>query len=134
MYSVRVSRGIGRQKAYYVKQLFKWFNKYFPTDELIRVYLINCSTIHCKNGRNAAGVFVYRENPCYKDSDFGGSPYMKNPFIRISGRRSIEEIITIALHEFVHYEQYRDQRNITERGVSVRMRTLEKMILESDNG
>jgi hypothetical protein len=132
MYSVRISPGVNRKKAYYIKQLFKWFGRHIPCDELIRVYVMNCEKFRSKKGRDAAGMFVYRENPCYKYSKNFCSPYEKNPRIYIAGDRSIEEILTIALHEFVHYEQYVGRRNITERGVSVRMRTLEKLIIESE--
>jgi hypothetical protein len=43
-------------------------------------------------------------------------------------RRSVREMAYRFLHEYAHYEQFRDRRPIQERGVNVRTESLMKLI------
>ena len=113
MYYVRSSSGVPIFTIRMVRNLFKWFNNNLPTDHVVPIYLCCCRTFDF-DGDLAAGIFRYRGKSCN---------------IKIAGLRHIDEVLTTCLHEFVHFEQFSSGRSLTERGVRVRMRSLEDLIL-----
>jgi hypothetical protein len=66
----------------------------------------------------------------------GFLPQGSKPLIIIGGRPdteynyTVEGIIDTVAHELVHYEQWRDGREATERGVKVRSRSIIKKVGE----
>ena len=117
-------------RYYLIKSIYNAMEKLYDIPDLVRVYAVkkmimepNAKDIGRdeKNGklRSALGIFRWRaktENSLYGRTD---------PTISICVHgRSEKELIHTCLHEFVHYEQYRNHKNITERGVSVRIRSI----------
>ena len=68
-------------------------------------------------------VYVHLTTPLYGYFDAPGRSYGYDPYLVVLNDGKV--LLSIA-HEFVHYEQWRDKRDPTERGVEQRARALVK--------
>lgn len=86
-----------------------------------------------------AGVIQFHEDAecgfgAFRDGEDGPKIYLCGLTMqqlgetRITTKESLRMIVETLAHELVHYEQFRDEKTPTERGVAVRMRSILKLM------
>lgn len=80
------------------------------------------------SGKKSLGIFGFRNNLNFHKKFFKKGESCK---IKLAGRANVDldKFIHICLHEFAHYEQYRDNKALQERGVNVRAKNLRKQLI-----
>jgi hypothetical protein len=104
-----------------VRELCRRAEEVTPVEHCLKVFLMPAPVVLCtQTGRRGYGLF--RWGKVHRAEIFLGDGRVARG---LKLRTRMRLVRSTFAHELAHYEQWRDGRRMTERGVAVRARTLE---------
>ena len=128
---LRVGPGVPPAAVREVRRLTAGFARASGRRHPLVVHLVGADRVEADDGSFAFGLFCH---PLRYSAHRPVAVWVATRVPPADGRRAVagggpRRVVGFTLlHELVHYEQYRDRRPLTERGVTVRVRHLYRLI------
>lgn len=113
-FDARALPGVPRKKIAALTRAMRSIGDVSKVKHKITVSLINAAVVIDFEGKSCVGLFIPTDQP-------------QIIAVTVPGESPAEAVHTF-LHEFAHYEQFRDGRPLTERGVNVRANNLMRQL------
>jgi hypothetical protein len=113
---LRFKRGVTREIRRELREFFRHVADVVRFEHELPVIVVPCPVVSVERGAGFGGFCIQEGKP---QVFIGGQTDEEIGY-------TLADIIETAAHELAHYEQFRDGRELTERGVNVRARNILK--------
>jgi hypothetical protein len=121
---VKFDRGVSPDIRRHVRRVLPKLARVSPPDRLVPIHVSEKDCVRIPQG-NCWGAMVYHWPRGDVEIVIATGLMQKRGKLR---PKDIRHLLLVLLHEYAHYEQYRDGRKPGERGVNVRAKSLLKRI------
>lgn len=114
--TVRADAGVCPILARHVRNLCRWASEVLPVVHDVNFHIKEVPYLSYSNGKLTLGLFSCSEDGLATINLTGLTFHIQKEW-EMTGNEARLELLYIAAHELVHYEQWRDGRPLKEQGV-----------------